>query len=458
MNRHRALALCFEHDLFGTPLHTFPDHALTKSESARDERTKPAVIRMLRFALLLVPLAPVLLLNEIAYWTLVALTGAVCAVMIWMPDAGALRQAVARCRPAMLASTVTLLLLLLQIMPLAPLALTYPIWKSAADALGADLGNSISLDPSATLQGLLNVLFLMAGLFALAAISIDRLKARIIYRLMALGVGLLCICLLGARQFNLANLAASTMLDALGPIALIIGASLILHWRGRDSEARGRDGAIDLALGAATLALSAIALVTGRHAPIIVLALGGACLMAATCWLPVIKFNRRLPIAMAAVLALLLAAASFSPRWMHEFSLQQPRAADVVVPASVERMLSDAPPLGTGAGTFSSLARIYNPSAGDGVLAPTLLAKFAVEYGRVGTLILAFLWFAIAFELLAGAFRRNRDRYFCAAAAAIAFVGAIEGLFDASWAEASIQAVVMIAVAVGLAQRDSSVR
>ena len=112
---------------------------------------------MLRFVLLLLPLAPVLLLNEIGYWTLVALTGAACAVMIWMPDAGSLRQAIARCRPAMLASAATLLLLLLQLIPLAPLALTYPIWKSASDALGTDLGNMISLDPSVTFQCLLNV-------------------------------------------------------------------------------------------------------------------------------------------------------------------------------------------------------------------------------------------------------------------------------------------------------------
>src|SRR5882724_6745787 len=28
LNRHRALGFLFEHDLFGKPLHTFPDHAL----------------------------------------------------------------------------------------------------------------------------------------------------------------------------------------------------------------------------------------------------------------------------------------------------------------------------------------------------------------------------------------------------------------------------------------------
>lgn len=28
LNRHRALVRFFEHDRFGKPLHTFPDHAL----------------------------------------------------------------------------------------------------------------------------------------------------------------------------------------------------------------------------------------------------------------------------------------------------------------------------------------------------------------------------------------------------------------------------------------------
>ena len=30
MNRHRALGYLFEHDLFGKPLHAFPDHALAR--------------------------------------------------------------------------------------------------------------------------------------------------------------------------------------------------------------------------------------------------------------------------------------------------------------------------------------------------------------------------------------------------------------------------------------------
>ena len=40
MNCHRALLLCFEHDLFGKPLHTFPDHALVpKIRAARSGDT-----------------------------------------------------------------------------------------------------------------------------------------------------------------------------------------------------------------------------------------------------------------------------------------------------------------------------------------------------------------------------------------------------------------------------------
>ena len=35
-NRHLALAFLFEHDLFGKPLHTFPDHALEQARAQVD--------------------------------------------------------------------------------------------------------------------------------------------------------------------------------------------------------------------------------------------------------------------------------------------------------------------------------------------------------------------------------------------------------------------------------------
>jgi len=35
MNRHRALALLFEHDLFGKPVSIFPDHALAAHDAPR---------------------------------------------------------------------------------------------------------------------------------------------------------------------------------------------------------------------------------------------------------------------------------------------------------------------------------------------------------------------------------------------------------------------------------------
>src|SRR5262249_10859105 len=135
------------------------------------------------------------------------------------------------CAPGIFGAAGALLLLALQLIPFAPQALTYPIWKNAADALGIDLGNTISLDPGATVQSLLHLLFLTSALLAIAGGAIDRNRARVIHRMIAVGVCLLCVVLLGDRQLNAPRSVWSTMLDAIGPIALIIGASLILPRR-----------------------------------------------------------------------------------------------------------------------------------------------------------------------------------------------------------------------------------
>ena len=154
---------------------------------------------------------------------------------------------------------------------------------------------------------------------------------------------------------------------------------------------------------------------------------------------------------------LLLAGFSiFAPRLLTDASTPFGSSAATDATASVRRMMSDTPVLGTGGGTFSTLARIYAHDSSEPLEPPSLAAKIYVEYGAAGAAMIAFVWLVVSFELIAGALRRMRDRYLCASAAALTLATAVEAFFDTSGAAAPFLLLVAMLLGVGLAQRESS--
>jgi hypothetical protein len=123
-------------------------------------------------------------------------------------------------------------------------------------------------------------------------------------------------------------------------------------------------------------------------------------------------------------------------------------------------MLSDAPPLGTGGGTFRLLADIYRQGSQEKesqetTAPPSLAIKLQVEFGWLGLLSFGFCWLYMALEMLAGALRRSRDRYLCAAAAANALIFPILALLDTGLTAAPVQVTGAILAGIALAQRYS---
>ena len=81
--------------------------------------------------------------------------------------------------------------------------------------------------------------------------------------------------------------------------------------------------------------------------------------------------------------------------------------------ATTQRMISDAPLAGTGAGTFSALFPIYRDidDIEFGTMAPTTAAAIVIELGRPAFWVFAGgLALCVAF-LLRGALQRGRDRF-----------------------------------------------
>jgi hypothetical protein len=85
--------------------------------------------------------------------------------------------------------------------------------------------------------------------------------------------------------------------------------------------------------------------------------------------------------------------------------------------ATTENMLADAPWLGTGAGTFASLASVYRDAAVDTLAPPTSAAKIGIELGRLMLWFIATAVTAIVTILLRSALQRGRDSFYPAAGA-----------------------------------------
>ena len=404
-------------------------------------------------ALLFLSLAgPILLLTDNSSPIVMVGFAILCCTAFVILDNSALRQLGSRCRPAIFGAAAAIALLVVQLLPWAPEIVTYPIWKTASDALGANLGNRISLDPSDTIGALLPLLFLTSAMTATAAVCSEPRTAPVVHRLISLA-----ICLTSAFTMFIGwtkpDHSAPGLLSALTVAALITAVSLLFDRKGRKIEFKSYH---DLLLITSGFLLGVGAMFDLRSAGSVIAAVGGALLTALLAWLPVAKLPRRAPVLAAmASTVLIIGIALMFPRLLTD---PPSLSGNVDATAAIGRMIADAPLLGTGGGTFSTLAQIYAHDSSQLLRPPSLAAKLYVEYGPIGTSIIVLAWLTVCFELVAGALRRMRDRYLCASAAALSLATAASAFLDTSATEAPIQLIVAMLIGLGLAQRESSVR
>lgn len=321
---------------------------------------------------------------------------------------------------------------LLQSLP-QPL-LAHPVWLSVSSALdpAAAMG-SITIDAGATLLGALQIAGLLAVFCLSAAVATERWRARALLQGLVALAGLIAAVALTARFFpglGMSALAGTQARACLPSAAVIATAGLVDVVILRRSEGQLRREArhralIRLAapLCAVVLSLVLIAGLSSRGAPFLLMLLAGATLLIAP--LVARAFNLGVPGFLAMIVTAVVAGVA----------LAQPGGFETAgtfrgVTDTVQQMIHDAPWLGTGLGTFDSIAMLYSlpGDQSDALGYASLAVRLAVELGMPVSLALLVCALAAAVRLAWGALQRGRDQVFAAVGAGVVVTLVLEAV------------------------------
>jgi hypothetical protein len=368
-------------------------------------------------------------------------------------------------RPLAAIGTLPALWMLIQVLPLRPLA--HPIWGSAEMALGRSIASSISVDMGATVMALGQYLTIAAVGLLSAAVAVDRQRAEwILFSLTGASAGMALILtthdLLGAKFLGGAtSFERAQLIDCVALGTIIAAAAGIrtlerLETRKSSPERSVRVLLLTLAGCGGTLAICLGGLLLGASGGVIIAA--GYGLTALASLVAIRRFGLRswgiAAITAPAIGTAILIAASQPGLRTKSF----PIAFAASPTAASQRMLDDAPAAGTGAGTFAALAPIYReldePAAA--AAAPTAAAATAIELGQ------SMLWLVVAaisaaiFALLKATLHRGRDSFHPAAGGSSLL--AILLLFFVNAGLLGTAAAMLAATTIGLAFAQSRSR
>jgi hypothetical protein len=326
--------------------------------------------------------------------------------------------------PLAAVALVPALWVMIQILPLR--ALAHPIWSSAETALGHPVARGISVDPGASVIALGHYLSVTAVAFLSAAVAVDRQRAEwLMFSLTAAVTAIALIIpaydfLAGAR---VATFARAQAIDCLGMGIVITGAACIRTIERYETRGSSPQRSVSVLLWT-FVACSAALLICGAAMILAatreVLIATGCGILALTCVLIIRRFPLG-PFGTTAIVASGLAVGilMLAPRpEQHGTSAPLALASSAPLISLNERMLDDAPLVGTGAGTFVALAPIYREidDAQSNSLATTAAAAIAIELGKPMFWLIATVMAGYIFILLRASLRRGRDSFYPAMA------------------------------------------
>jgi len=351
--------------------------------------------------------------------------------------------------------------MLIQILPI-PFG-AHSLWVYANEALDQQALGHISIDLGATLQSLAyylaNITLIVVTLF----VAKERKKAELILFVLACVSIATTIALLlektGLVAWPDAGDGVRSAISALGILLCLANAAGAMErLQGRNGEDEGPVKFILLASGIALLfcigglAISAT-LNVGLVAALGVLVFGS------------IQVVRRADLAnwaTAVLVGTLFIAAAMITAWRYDATrmvspfLQFASAASADAVSVTTRLLSDAGPRGTGAGTFAALVPLYKDLGGSITSAPSTAAAFAIELGWPMTLILIAIAAWTTVVLYLGALNRGRDSFYSALAAACVVILLGQTFCDASLLNSTVATIADAVIGLGLAQRISA--
>jgi hypothetical protein len=341
---------------------------------------------------------------------------------------------------------IPILVILIQIVPLSTGRLANAAWSITSNALGFPVAGSITIDTGATLISLAQYCAAAATAVAVAGVTLDRRMAELALYLLTATSAVVGIC-----QIIFVNLHASPFAAVGIILSCATGIGAYERLSHRRSSAGTRSRAV-IALAAATLLVCIISLTVQGDVTILFAASFGAAVPLSIFVIRKYYFGAwGMTGFVAAGTVVLLAFLAFAQvkRDVNPVGISASSS-----PLPTDRMLSDAPPLGSGAGTFDRLVPIYREVEENSVArSPSAATLITVEMGR------PFLWgtflvlIAAAAALIRASHLRGRDYAYAGAGAGICV--AIIIIMFVSGDVLNLAASLFLSVAIGLAWGQS---
>lgn len=367
-------------------------------------------------------------------------------------------------RPLLLAA-IPAAWVILQTLPLRILA--HPIWQSAELALQRPIAGAISIDPAASIIALGHYLCLAALAFLSAAVAVDRKRAEwILFALCAAVTIIALIVIMQGLPLGNAWLSAFVQTKAIDSAGLgtIIAAAACIRAIERHEMSRSQQRPRPIAPqtfipGVAALATCGTALALCATSAVIFATAFG--LLALVCQVVVRRFGLGLlgVIGMAVPalgIAALLVTIHPAQRGISSlFAFAEGSSPSLT--ALNQRMLDDAPLIGTGAATFAALAPIYREldDPPPDPTAATAAGTFAIELGRPMLWLITAATAGSILVLLTASLRRGRDSFYPAMAGSCLITLLLSAFANAGLLGMPTGLIAAAALGLGLAQSKS---
>jgi hypothetical protein len=373
-------------------------------------------------------------------------------------------------RPIAYVAAVPAFWMIVQVMPLQTPGLAHSVWTSATAALGFPLAQTISIDPGATLIVLVRYLSTIAIALTAAAVSIDRWRAQRILLVLVAATTVIALMTFAAKSGLFPFIASEKASEQFGFIStaiaglgVILSLAAALHTIGqrmsRSEHTKLNPRWLIFAACLIAFALCCLTTITvGTSQTYFAVVCGIATLIVATA----IRRYDIGPWGIAAIIsiALFIMVAVIGTQLNNPsidlslaFASQTPKPLIEVT----QRMLTESGWAGTGAGTFSKIVPIFRDmdESTIGQFGPTAAATIAVEMGRSFFWATALTMLTLAFILLRGALRRQRDFLYPTAGASCVIVVTLLGFDNSAPLTTSVSVIVATTIGMAIAQRKS---